>query len=282
MQMVFGFMLGYITIATVLLPMYYKLNLISIYSYLDKRFGNTAYKTGSFFFILSRTLGSSIRLFLMAKVLHEFVILPLFGIDFWVTVLVTIALIWSYTFKGGVKTIIWTDTLQTLFLIGSLILTLILIGQNLSATHGDMFSTVFNDARSKIFFFEGGWGDSKNFFKQFLGGASIALVMSGLDQDIMQKILTVKNLRGAQINMYSYSSMLVLINLMFLSLGILLFLRAGQFNLDSRQRRRRSCQSARPESRHRFAFPYYCLKTCPCHDWRAVYPWHHRLKLCLC
>jgi Na+/proline symporter len=226
MQMVFGFMVGYITIANVLLPMYYKLNLISIYTYLDRRFGNTAYKTGSFFFLLSRTLGSSIRLFLMAKVLHEFVISPLFGIDFWVTVLVTIGLIWSYTFKGGVKTIIWTDTLQTLFLIGSLVLTLILIGQTLSTTHGDIISTITNDARSKIFFFEGGWGDSKNFFKQFLGGASIALVMSGLDQDIMQKILTVKNLRGAKINMYSYSSMLVLINLLFLSLGILLFIYA--------------------------------------------------------
>jgi Na+/proline symporter len=206
--------------------MYYKLNLISIYTYLDKRFGNTAYKTGSFFFLLSRTLGSSIRLFLMAKVLHEFVIFPLFGIDFWITVLVTIGLIWSYTFKGGVKTIIWTDTLQTLFLVGSLILTLILIGQTVSATHGSTFSTIFNDARSQIFFFEGGWSDGKNFFKQFLGGASIALVMSGMDQDIMQKILTVKNLRGAQINMYSYSSMLVLINLLFLSLGILLFIYA--------------------------------------------------------
>jgi SSS family transporter len=231
MQMVFGFMVGYIVIANILLPMYYKLNLISIYTYLDKRFGKTAYKTGSFFFILSRTLGSSIRLFLMAKVLHEFVIFPLFGIDFWVTVFVTIALIWSYTFKGGVKTIIWTDTLQTLFLVGSLILTLYLIGNTISETHGSIFNTVFNDSRSKMFFFEGGWGDSKNFFKQFLGGASIALVMSGLDQDIMQKILTVKNLRGAKINMYSYSSMLVLINLMFLSLGILLFVYAQDHSI---------------------------------------------------
>ena len=232
MQLVLGYLVGYLVIATVLLPMYYKLNLISIYAYLEKRFGTTTYKTGSAFFILSRVIGSSLRLFLMAKVLHTFVIDPLFHIPFFVTVFVTIFLIWTYTFKGGVKTIIWTDTLQTLFLITSLILTIILISQRMNLDFSSMVSTIKNDARSQIFFFDGGWGDSKNFFKQFIAGAFIAIVMSGLDQDIMQKILTVKNLRGAQVNMYSYSTLLVIINLLFMSLGILLFLYASQNNID--------------------------------------------------
>jgi Na+/proline symporter len=228
MQVVLGYMVGYSVIALILLPMYYKMHLISIYGYLEDRFGVTAYKTGSAFFLLSRTVGSSLRLFLMAKVLHAFVIGPLFDIPFWVTVLVTILLIFSYTYKGGIKTIIWTDTLQTLFLISSLILTIILIGRHMNLGIGSLISTVTNDARSQIFFFEGGWGDPKNFFKQFTAGAFIAIVMSGLDQDIMQKILTVKTLKGAQVNIFSYSSLLVLINLLFMSLGILLFIYASQ------------------------------------------------------
>lgn len=228
MQLVFGYMVGYTVIALILLPMYYKMHLISIYGYLEHRFGVTAYKTGSAFFLLSRTVGSSLRLFLMAKVLHTFVIGPLFGISFWVTVLVTILLIYSYTFRGGIKTIIWTDTLQTMFLIGSLILTIVLIGQHMNLDFSGLISTVKNDARSQIFFFEGGWGDPKNFFKQFTAGAFIAIVMSGLDQDIMQKILTVKTLKGAQVNIFSYSSLLVFINLLFLSLGVLLFIYAAQ------------------------------------------------------
>ena len=228
MQVVLGYMVGYSVIALILLPMYYKMHLISIYGYLEDRFGVTAYKTGSAFFLLSRTVGSSLRLFLMAKVLHTFVIEPLFDISFAVTVLITILLIFSYTFKGGIKTIIWTDTLQTLFLISSLVLTIILIGQSMNLSVGDLITTVKNDARSQILFFEGGWGDPKNFFKQFTAGAFIAIVMSGLDQDIMQKILTVKTLKGAQINIFSYSSLLVLINLLFLSLGVLLFIYASQ------------------------------------------------------
>ncbi len=228
MQVVLGYMVGYAVIAFILLPMYYRMKLISIYGYLDHRFGPVSHLTGSAFFLLSRTLGSSLRLFLMAKVLHTFVVGPLFDIPFWVTVIVTILLIFSYTFKGGIKTIIWTDTLQTLFLIGSLVLTIVLIGRELDLGTADMLDTITRDARSQIFFFEGGWGDPQNFFKQFLAGAFIAIVMSGLDQDIMQKILTVKTLRGAQTNIFSYSSLLVLINLLFLSLGILLFLFAAR------------------------------------------------------
>ena len=232
MQVVFGYLVGYLVIALILLPMYYRMNLISIYTYLDRRFGTTAYKTGSGFFILSRVFGSSLRLFLMSKVVHTFVIEPLFGLPFWVTVAVTILLIWTYTFKGGVKTIIWTDTFQTLFLITSLVMTIYLLGDRMHLNFGGLISTVKNDPRSQIFFFEGGWGDPKNFFKQFISGAFIAIVMSGLDQDIMQKILTVKNIRGAQVNIYSYSSVLMLINLLFMSLGILLFIYAAQNHIE--------------------------------------------------
>lgn len=232
MQTVLGYMVGYAVIAWVLLPLYYRLNLVSIYGYLEQRFGPVAYKTGSAFFLLSRTIGSSLRLFLMAKVLHAFVFEPIFHIPFGITVLVTIVLIFTYTFKGGIKTIIWTDTLQTLFLISSLVLTIILVGQHMHLGIGDLVSTVKNDARSQVFFFEGGWGDPKNFFKQFVAGAFIAIVMSGLDQDIMQKILTVKTLKGAQVNIFSYSSLIVLMNLLFMSLGVLLFIYASQNGIE--------------------------------------------------
>jgi Na+/proline symporter len=243
MQTVMGFFTGYIVIAFVLMPMYYKLNLISIYTYLEKRFGVYSYKTGSAFFLLSRTVGSGFRLYLSALVLHQFVTFPLYlssggqdtpsgqALIFSLTVFVTIALIWSYTFKGGVKTIIWTDLIQTLCLIATLIMTLYIIGGKLGLDIGGIVNTVSSSAKSQIFFFENGWGDPKNFFKQFLSGASICIVMSGLDQDIMQKNLTVKTLKGAQVNMLSYGALLAFINLMFLSLGILLFMYAKQNNI---------------------------------------------------
>jgi Na+/proline symporter len=215
----------------VLMPMYYKLNLISIYTYLEKRFGIASYKTGSAFFLLSRTVGSGFRLYLAAVVMHEFVTKE-FGIPFWVTVAVTIGLIWSYTYKGGVKTIIWTDLIQTLCLIGTLILTLFMLGDKLNLDFSGVVSTIKNSPKSQVFYFNDGWGDPKNFFKQFLSGASICIVMSGLDQDIMQKNLTVKTLKGAQINMMSYGTLLAFINLLFLSLGILLFMYAKQNNID--------------------------------------------------
>ena len=230
MQTVMGFVLGYVVIAFVLMPMYYKLNLISIYTYLERRFGVYSYKTGSAFFLLSRTVGSGFRLYLSALVLHQFVTAPL-GVPFWVTVAITIGLIWSYTFKGGVKTIIWTDLIQTLCLIVTLVMTLHIIGGKLGLDVSGIISTVKSSAKSQVFFFENGWSDPKNFFKQFLSGASICIVMSGLDQDIMQKNLTVKTLKGAQVNMMSYGILLALINLMFLSLGILLFMYAKQNNI---------------------------------------------------
>jgi Na+/proline symporter len=230
MQTVFGFLLGYTVISFVLMPMYYKLNLISIYTYLEKRFGNASYKTGSAFFLLSRTIGSGFRLYLAAMVMHQFVTSP-FGIPFWLTVAITIGLIWSYTFKGGVKTIIWTDLIQTLCLITTLVMTLYVVGDRLGLDISGIIRTVRESPKSQVFFFENGWGDAKNFFKQFLAGASICIVMSGLDQDIMQKNLTVKTLRGAQINMMSYGALLAFINLLFLVLGILLFMYAKQNNI---------------------------------------------------
>lgn len=230
MQTVFGFLLGYVVIAFVLMPMYYKLNLISIYSYLDQRFGKNSYKTGSAFFLLSRTVGSGFRLYLAALVLHQFVTSP-FGIPFWVTVAVTIGLIWSYTFKGGVKTIIWTDLIQTLCLLVTLVMTISMLGDKLGLSFNGIVDTVLSSPKSQIFFFDNGWGDAKNFFKQFLSGASICIVMSGLDQDIMQKNLTVKTLKGAQVNMLSYGALLGFINFLFLSLGILLFIYAKQNNI---------------------------------------------------
>ena len=230
MQTVFGFLLGYTVISFVLMPMYYKLNLISIYTYLEKRFGTASYKTGSAFFLLSRTIGSGFRLYLAAMVMHQFVTSP-FGIPFWLTVAITIGLIWSYTFRGGVKTIIWTDLIQTLCLITTLVMTLYVVGDRLGLGLDGIIRTVTESPKSQIFFFENGWGDAKNFFKQFLAGASICIVMSGLDQDIMQKNLTVKTLRGAQINMMSYGALLAFINLLFLVLGILLFMYAKQNNI---------------------------------------------------
>ena len=230
MQMVMGFLLGYLVIAFVLMPMYYKLNLISIYTYLEKRFGIASYKTGSAFFLLSRTVGSGFRLYLAAMVMHEFVTKP-FGIPFWLTVAIIIGLIWTYTYKGGVKTIIWTDLIQTICLIGALVLTLFMVGDKLGLDFSGIVSTVKGSAKSQVFFFENGWADPKNFFKQFLAGASVCIVMSGLDQDIMQKNLTVKTLKGAQINMVSYGTLLAFINLLFLSLGVLLFMYAKQNNI---------------------------------------------------
>lgn len=230
MQTVFGFLLGYTVISFVLMPMYYKLNLISIYTYLEKRFGTASYKTGSAFFLLSRTIGSGFRLYLAAMVMHQFVTSP-FGIPFWLTVAITIGLIWSYTFRGGVKTIIWTDLIQTLCLITTLVMTLYVVGDRLGLGLDGIIRTVTESPKSQVFFFENGWSDAKNFFKQFLAGASICIVMSGLDQDIMQKNLTVKTLRGAQINMMSYGALLAFINLLFLVLGILLFMYAKQNNI---------------------------------------------------
>lgn len=230
MQMVFGYLLGYAVIALVLMPVYYRLNLTSIYTYLEQRFGVASYKTGAAFFLLSRTIGASFRLYLVALVLQQFVMRPL-GIPFWGTVAGTILLIWIYTFRGGIKTIVYTDTLQTICMLGAVILTVLAIGNELNLGVSDLVNRVSASDYSQIFFFDGGWTDPNNFFKQFLGGAAIAIVMTGLDQDMMQKNLSCRNLKEAQTNVFWFSVVLIFANLLFLALGALLFIYAGEINM---------------------------------------------------
>ncbi len=231
MQMVLGYLIGYAVIATVLMPMYYRLQLTSIYTYLDQRFGPSSYKTGAAFFMLSRVIGASFRLYLVAIVLQRFV-MDDYGIPFWLTVLFTILLIWIYTFKGGIKTIVWTDTLQTLCMLSAVILTVVVISNELEFSLPEIYENVKNSSYSQVFFFEGGWSDSKNFFKQLLGGASMAIVMTGLDQDMMQKNLSCKNIGDAQKNMFWFSIVLVFVNLLFLTLGALLYIYTSQLGLE--------------------------------------------------
>ncbi|MEO1436718.1 MAG: sodium:solute symporter [Bacteroidota bacterium] len=226
MQMVFGYLLGYVVIATVLMPVYYRMNLTSIYGYLEERFGFWSYKTGAAFFLLSRTIGASFRLYLVALVLDPFVPGP-----FWLTVAVAIGLIWVYTFRGGIKTIVWTDTLQTTCMLGAVILTVLAIGNSMDLGVGGLISEVRNSDYSQLFFFDGGWSDPNNFFKQFISGALIAIVMTGLDQDMMQKNLACKSLKDAQKNMFWFSIILVIANVLFLSLGALLYLFAAENGL---------------------------------------------------
>jgi Na+/proline symporter len=225
-QVVLGYLLGYLVIGTVLMPLYYRLNLISIYTYLDDRFGFWSYKSGSAFFLLSRTVGSAVRLYVAAGVLQLALFEPL-GVPFEVAVAITILLIWIYTFKGGIKTIIVTDTLQTTFLVTAVILTIILVSRELNIQgFADMVSTVRESDYSKIFYWNA--NDPKNFFKQFFAGAFIAIVMTGMDQDLMQKNLTCKNIGEAQKNMFWFTVVLVIVNLLFLSLGALLYLYASE------------------------------------------------------
>jgi len=221
-QVVLGYTLGYFTIAKVLLPLYYRLNLVSIYAYLEDRFGFWSYKTGAFFFILSRTLGSSIRVFLVAGVL-QLILFDQWGIPFWVSVLITVSLIWLYTHRGGIKTVVWTDTLQTLFMLLAVVVSIYLIGKDLGILKiGQFVNTIAQDSRFEIFNWD--WQSGTNFFKQFVSGAFITIVMTGLDQDMMQKNLTCKNIGDAQKNMFWFTIILVIVNLLFLSLGVLLYI----------------------------------------------------------
>ncbi|MBR9921478.1 MAG: sodium:solute symporter [Bacteroidetes bacterium] len=231
MQVVFGYLLGYLVIATVLMPIYYKQGLVSIYGYLENRFGKVSYKTGAFYFLLSRIIGASFRLYLVGIVLHEFV-MKSFGVPFWVTVSATILLIWIYTFRGGIKTIVWTDTLQTFCMLTAVILTVIAISRAMDLDFGGLVTTIRESDYSQMFYFEGGWQDPNNFFKQFLSGALIAIVMTGLDQDMMQKNLSCRSLKDAQKNMFLFSGILIFANLLFLALGALLYIYAGSTGLE--------------------------------------------------
>ena len=230
MQMVFGYLAGYAVIALVLLPLYYRLKITSIYEFLDQRFGWSAYKTGAGFFLLSRIIGASFRLFLMAIVLQTFVTGPL-NIPFWATVLITIALIWTYTHRAGINTIVWTDSLQTFAMLTAVILTIFGIGEAMEMSFGELIQTVRSSEYTQVFFFEGGWGDPNNFFKQFLAGMFITIVMTGLDQDMMKKNLTCRSLKEAQLNMFSFSIVLIFANILFLTLGALLYIYSSRVGL---------------------------------------------------
>ncbi|MBK6389555.1 MAG: sodium:solute symporter [Saprospiraceae bacterium] len=225
-QVVIGYIFGYLIIGLVLMPMYYRLNLTSIYGYLEKRFGWNTYKTGSAFFLLSRSIGSACRLYLVALVLYQFVFGPM-GMPFWLATLITIFLIWVYTFKGGIKTIVYTDTFQTFFLLSSLVISIYLISKQMGWGASELFSQVKASKYSKTFFFDSGWSDNKHFIKQFLGGMFITIVMTGLDQDLMQKNLACRNIKDAQKNMFWFTGTLVLANALFLMLGALLYLYAA-------------------------------------------------------
>ena len=220
MVMVLGYLFGYIVIATVLLPLYYRMNLTSIYSYLEKRYGFWSYKSGSFFFLLSRTIGASFRIFLVVSVLQVFVF-DSWNVPFWMTSAIFITLIVLYTFKGGIRTIVWTDTLQTTFMLLSVIFSIIIILQQLDIPLWKMIKEVSASDTSKMFFTD--WKDSRFFLKQFLSGVFICIAMTGLDQEMMQKNLSCRTLRDAQKNMITFSFVLVFVNLMFLFLGAVLY-----------------------------------------------------------
>jgi Na+/proline symporter len=229
MQGVFGFFVGYIFILAVLIPLYYKLNVTSIYQYLEQRFGFVSYKTGAFFFLLSRVTGASFRLFLVALAM-QYIVFEEMGIPFWLTVVISILLIWLYTNRGGIKTIVWTDTLQTLAMLVSVVVAIYLINEKLDWTYIEFLKSDTFKEKGQIFFF-----DDPNakvyFWKYFIGGIFIAIAMTGLDQDMMQKNLTCKNPRDAKKNILSMATLLVVVNFIFLSLGALLFIYAEKFNI---------------------------------------------------
>ena len=229
-QVVLGYMVGYVVVAFVLLPVYYKLNLTSIYEYLFHRFGFVSHKTGAFFFFVSRVLGAAFRLYLVAIVLQQF-IFDEWNVPFEITVVISILLIWIYTFRGGIKTIVWTDTLQTLFMITAVILSIYFITDSLGWTFSEFLASEELKSYSTIFNTDSIL-DKSYFLKSFFGGVFITICMTGLDQDMMQKNLTCKSLKDAQKNMLSFSLVLTLVTFLFLLLGALLFIYAKRNNIE--------------------------------------------------
>lgn len=231
MQAVLGYMIGYLIVAYVLLPIYYRMNLISIYEYLKDRFGFWSYKTGALFFLVSRVIGASVRLLLVANVLQS-ILFEDMGIRFEYAVVISVLLIWIYTNRGGIKTIVWTDTLQTAFMLIAVCLTVWFVyqGLDISSSQG-VVESVSSSGYSKIFFFED-FNSSNHFLKHFLGGIFITVGMTGLDQDMMQKNLTCKSVGDAQKNMVSLGVILIFVNLLFLGLGALLYMYAQQQRIE--------------------------------------------------
>jgi len=230
MQMVFGFFFGYVLIAKVLLPLYYKLKLISIYTYLDKRFGRRSYKTGASFFLLSKMIGAAARLYLVVLILQKYVF-DQWGIPFIMTTVFSILLVWLYTFRSGIKTIIWTDTLQAICLVVMLVLIIWQIKERMDLNTSEMIKTITDSDHFRIFEFKN-WHSTQHFVKQFFSGVFVTVVMTGLDQDMMQKNLSCRNLKDAQKNMYCYGFAFTPINFLFLCLGILLVIMATQWQIE--------------------------------------------------
>lgn len=229
MQTVFGFFFGYLIIANILLPLYYKLNLTSIYTYLEQRFGKRAYKTGASFFLLSKTVGAAARLYVVALILQT-LIFDAWNIPFVFTVSGIILLIWLYTFRNGIKTIVWTDTLQTIIMVAALVLIIVELMQQIGLNPSELRAAIIESQHSRIFVFDD-WYSKQHFVKQFFSGIFIAVVMTGLDQDMMQKNLTCRNLKEAQKNMYWYGFSFVPVNFLFLILGAMLLIFATKFNI---------------------------------------------------
>jgi Na+/proline symporter len=230
-QFVLGNAIGFIIIATVLLPLYYRMNLTSIYTYIEERLGTYSYKTAASIFLLSRTIGSSFRLYLVVIVLQRF-IFDSYGVPFWATVLISLGLIWSYTFKGGLKTIIITDTLQTLFLVSSVVLTIYFICDSLGLNLVQAFDTIKHSGYSKVFFYEDFMTSKFHVSKQLLGGIFVTIAMVGLDQDMMQKNLSCNNIKEAQKNMFTFTTVFVIVNIFFLSVGALLYVYASKNGIE--------------------------------------------------
>lgn len=226
LQMAFGFLAGQLVIAFLLTPLFYRMNLVSIYEYLEERFGVSAHKTGAWFFFISKMLGAAVRLFLVCEVLQLLIFRPL-HLPFFLNVVFTILLVWLYTYRGGVKALIWTDSLKTLCLIGSVILCIYFISSDLHFTFGGMVNAITDNSYSKVFFFDD-INDKKYFFKQFLAGMFTMIAMTGLDQDMMQRNLSCKNFKDAQKNMITSVIFQVLVILLFLMLGTLLYIFAAR------------------------------------------------------
>lgn len=231
LQMALGFVAGYFAIAYVLLPLYYKLNLNSIYTYLDQRFGNSSYKIGAIFFLISKFLGCGVRMYLTALVL-QLIIFNSLGIPFWLNVAVTMLIVWLYTFRGGVKTLVWTDMIQTLSLIAAVVLCIYYVGKAMNLDFSSMCSAVINSDMSRLWYFDD-VNSKQYFFKQFFAGMFTTIAMTGLDQDMMQKNLSCKNLKEAQKNVVSYGFSFFPVNLLFLALGVLLYQYAGSLGMFS-------------------------------------------------
>ena len=229
-QVVLGYLFGYFVVALLLLPIYYKLNLTSIYEYLKHRFGPTSHKTGAFFFFISRIIGASFRLFLVAIVLQQFVF-DSWNIPFEITVIISILLIWTYTHKGGIKTIVWTDTLQTFFMLVSVILSIYFINESLNWNIIDFINSDELKSYNKIIISDD-FLQRNHFIKSFIGGIFITICMTGLDQDMMQKNLTCRSLKDAQKNMIFFSIVLVIVTFLFMLLGALLFIYANKNNIE--------------------------------------------------